>query len=468
MKPYSETDSDPDEDKISFVSPPRGTNTLVQRPEGIQKPVQSKPQDSLDAEPHREDKSQTIKAVSDTETTSDSDSHADAISSTLMQSARDSIGKSKGTRNLKQSFVVRVPRKDEARKCRFTFQRRHLLIMFIVWGRAVNPRPTVEPNMEENVLLLHHQQDSSQTLTPKKEIWKSKGLIGPKGDRSQRSSSAAENKENDILPSNTDYSVTGRQPPTRYKVPRMLKELENDDTSLWMHYSESGSKRRFMDITPLSQSSSKPAGTKVARRSSHTLKGRSRPTNDKTTLSLENTARSSTSMASKGTKIVDKENLLTTSVGKTYDDLNDMDKRLHGLQKGAPSTSTSLPLSWADVGYNLVQEKYFTNKEFKQWGGSQRLKERYEKVRLAIQGLQAAAEPEDEKDQLIYWAEGFDVFDEVGRTIYVNKDIPEYLQSEERLTLSLLHEKQTKMEKTEAFEQNLRKARKELVNNGWL
>lgn len=312
--------------------------------------------------------------------------------------------------------------------------------------------------------------------------------------------SATKNEDGVVLLNNAGSTVTGKQQPTEQKVPRMLKELQMDDPPATENSKGRGSKGRSMDSISIpgskrrqinrgtdraktvvdnrfhhtdklvqdsdegqgNISSNKTGSTASSRKSNRSPREPSKYTPDMPALFTR--AGTDTSTSREKTQVVDRENLLTKTVGETYDHLSEMDKHLHNLQKGAPSDSTSLTFAWTDVAYNLVKEKYFTNREFKQWGGLKRLKERYNEVRHAVQGAQAATEPKSKKDQPVYWAEDFDVFDQVGsRTVYVNKRIPQSMYGEERFTLSVLREKQRDLV---TFRQNLDKTRNDFMKNG--
>lgn len=123
------------------------------------------------------------------------------------------------------------------------------------------------------------------------------------------------------------------------------------------------------------------------------------------------------------------------SIGDSWEELDPADKRLHDLQEGAPDDSNALPLKWSEVVSTLVEEGYFTKRQFTRWGGVSALRERYEEIRQAAQGQYADLEPNDRDDRHIYYQEGFDVFDLEGLdTVYVNPNIPEYMRGMKNLT----------------------------------
>lgn len=123
------------------------------------------------------------------------------------------------------------------------------------------------------------------------------------------------------------------------------------------------------------------------------------------------------------------------SVGDSWDELDPADKLLHDLQEGAPDDSNALPLKWSEVASTLVEEGYFTKKQFTRWGGVSALRERYDEIRQAAQGQYADLEPKDRDDRHIYYQEGFDVFDLEGLdTVYVNPNIPEYMRGKKNFT----------------------------------
>ncbi|MCJ1390917.1 hypothetical protein MMC18_003778 [Xylographa bjoerkii] len=138
----------------------------------------------------------------------------------------------------------------------------------------------------------------------------------------------------------------------------------------------------------------------------------------------------------------DDENLLKALIGVDFDGMCSMDRILHNIQHGAPIDSTPLPHSWAKVADVLIQEGFFTENQYKAWGGVTVLKRRYNGVRYAVQGKSAELEPKNKKDQKLYWAEGMDVLDLVGsRTIYIHKGIPEYMKGIEEFTQNDLDQK---------------------------
>ena len=89
--------------------------------------------------------------------------------------------------------------------------------------------------------------------------------------------------------------------------------------------------------------------------------------------------------------------------------LEPLDQRLYVLQSGLPDSGI-LPRSWRSVTDKLIREKWFTQAEFRKWGGETALRKRYDLLREHIQGDAAAEEPTRRRDWNVKWAEDFNVF----------------------------------------------------------
>ena len=114
--------------------------------------------------------------------------------------------------------------------------------------------------------------------------------------------------------------------------------------------------------------------------------------------------------------------LLDKPLAYAWSDLAPIDRRIFCLQAGAPAGGKTLPFKWPRLADQLDQEGLLTKVQLKACGGAKALLERYELVRLHVQGLFGAAdEATDRTDFNILYAEGFDVYDLVGsKTAYVH------------------------------------------------
>jgi len=152
---------------------------------------------------------------------------------------------------------------------------------------------------------------------------------------------------------------------------------------------------------------------------------------------LFQTKSSSRKSSSKAESPAVEDNLMAFSdiVGDSWEELDPVDKRLHDLQEGAPDDSNALPLKWSEVASTLIEEGYFTKKQFNRGGGVPAMRERYEEIRQTVQDPCADLEPQDRDDRRLFYQEGFDVFDVEGlNTIYVNPNIPEYMRGIKKFT----------------------------------
>lgn len=103
---------------------------------------------------------------------------------------------------------------------------------------------------------------------------------------------------------------------------------------------------------------------------------------------------------------------------EAWEDLEPLDRRVYILQKGAPSKGNTLPHKWPKVVRLLVKEQYFTREQFNTWGGIQALEERYETIRIHMMTLFGALEePMEDKEFVLRYSEGFDVYDQQPRAI---------------------------------------------------
>ncbi|MCJ1250302.1 hypothetical protein MMC30_007528 [Trapelia coarctata] len=112
----------------------------------------------------------------------------------------------------------------------------------------------------------------------------------------------------------------------------------------------------------------------------------------------------------------------------TWELLAPLDQHLHHLQGGAPDDTRALPLKWSEVVDTLIEEGWFTRKQFNRWGGFSALRERYEEIRQVAQGDYADQEPRDREDRRVYFQEGWDVFDLDNTQTYRNHNIPKYMR----------------------------------------
>lgn len=91
--------------------------------------------------------------------------------------------------------------------------------------------------------------------------------------------------------------------------------------------------------------------------------------------------------------------------------LNHFDRRIYSLQQGAPLDGETLPLTWPQVVESLVREGFFSEEDFKMFGGMEALRSRYETIRLRVENLFGSnSEPADKRDWPIMYLEDVRVF----------------------------------------------------------
>lgn len=96
----------------------------------------------------------------------------------------------------------------------------------------------------------------------------------------------------------------------------------------------------------------------------------------------------------------------------SWDELQDLDRYVYLLQKGAPLHGNTIPRDWDHVGDVLFDEGLVTLDEVSSWEGFERLKTRYESVRLGLQNFfNSRPEPIDKKDWTLLRTERFDAYD---------------------------------------------------------
>ena len=120
----------------------------------------------------------------------------------------------------------------------------------------------------------------------------------------------------------------------------------------------------------------------------------------------------------------DLTNPFKVAVSPDWDLMPDLDRRVYLLQSGVPMGGDAIPLKWSEVVQILVGEGYFERKQFMEWGGEKELQNRYEQIRVAVQGRYADREPKIRTAWPIFRCEGFDVYDyKDSRTSYVHREV---------------------------------------------
>ncbi|KAL9129060.1 MAG: hypothetical protein Q9217_002400 [Psora testacea] len=95
-----------------------------------------------------------------------------------------------------------------------------------------------------------------------------------------------------------------------------------------------------------------------------------------------------------------------------WDRLQEMDKYVYSIQRGAPLNGNTLPLSWQKVKKRLYVEGYITLDELRGDEATRWLKAQYEGVRLGLQAFfKAKPEAMDKKEWTVFHVEGFDIYD---------------------------------------------------------
>ena len=109
----------------------------------------------------------------------------------------------------------------------------------------------------------------------------------------------------------------------------------------------------------------------------------------------------------------DPKNPFSKPTPTNWKELRAFDRRVYLLQRGSPIDGNTLPLKWLKVVEALIEDGYFTRGEFKAWGGVEALKERYENIRVGIEGFfKAKQEPTSKMGWQVVHAEGVDVFED--------------------------------------------------------
>ena len=95
-----------------------------------------------------------------------------------------------------------------------------------------------------------------------------------------------------------------------------------------------------------------------------------------------------------------------------WNKLQEIDRCIYRLQKGAPLNSKTLPLIWQHVKDRLYEEGHITLDDKRGEESTGWVKARYESVRVGVQAFfKAQAEPMDKKHWTVFHAEGLNVYD---------------------------------------------------------
>ncbi|KAL2039967.1 hypothetical protein N7G274_007370 [Stereocaulon virgatum] len=96
-----------------------------------------------------------------------------------------------------------------------------------------------------------------------------------------------------------------------------------------------------------------------------------------------------------------------------YQKLELLDRLIYSIQKGAPSHSKTLPMTWQEVKRMLFDHGEITLDELNSEEGTEWLKARYESVRVGTEMLFdiKGSEPSNRNDSTSYHIEDFDIFD---------------------------------------------------------
>ncbi|KAL9635274.1 MAG: hypothetical protein Q9164_003571 [Protoblastenia rupestris] len=95
-----------------------------------------------------------------------------------------------------------------------------------------------------------------------------------------------------------------------------------------------------------------------------------------------------------------------------WNKLQEIDRCIYRLQKGAPLNSKTLPLIWQHVKDQLYEEGHITLDDKRGEESTGWVKARYESVRVGVQAFfKAQAEPMDKKHWTVFHAEGLNVYD---------------------------------------------------------
>ena len=111
------------------------------------------------------------------------------------------------------------------------------------------------------------------------------------------------------------------------------------------------------------------------------------------------------------------QNPYTPTRALDWEKLQDIDRFIYVLQKGAPANSKTLPMKWQTLKDRLHEEGHITLDESRSNETTDWLRARYESVRLGVQAFfKAKSEAIDKRDWIVFYAEGLDVFEmECGR-----------------------------------------------------
>ena len=95
----------------------------------------------------------------------------------------------------------------------------------------------------------------------------------------------------------------------------------------------------------------------------------------------------------------------------TWKGLEDSNRLVYLLQKGAPLDTETLPCDWSTIG-NILVSDYMSEDNLTSVGGLAAVQIRYEQIRVEMQQYYgAAAEPAYEEDWPLMYVEDFDVYD---------------------------------------------------------
>ena len=128
----------------------------------------------------------------------------------------------------------------------------------------------------------------------------------------------------------------------------------------------------------------------------------------------------------------DPKNPFTKPTPENWKELRAFDRRVYLLQKGSPINGNTLPLKWSKVADALIEDDFFTRREFKTWGGVEVLKERYENLRVGFEGFFGAKpEPVSKMGWQVVHAEGFDFFEDSQESVVPPPSVRDRKESRE-------------------------------------